>query len=62
MGPADWIPAFRVPALLVTNYITFVVVAKHWARVAGGRTGRRNDQDWGSASISTGVVPPVKVT
>src|SRR5205085_7354050 len=29
MGPAYWIPAFRVPALLVTHYITFVVLVNH---------------------------------
>jgi len=30
MGPAYWIPAFWVPTLLVTHYITFVVLRKHW--------------------------------
>lgn len=30
MGPAYWIPAFWVPGLLVTHYITFVVLLKHW--------------------------------
>ena len=30
MGPAYWIPAFWVPSLLVTHYVTFVVLAKHW--------------------------------
>jgi hypothetical protein len=30
MGPAYWIPAVWVPALLVTHYITFVVLLKHW--------------------------------
>jgi len=32
MGPAYWIPAFRVPALLVTHYFTFVILTKHWPR------------------------------
>jgi hypothetical protein len=31
MGPAYWIPAFWVPGLLVTHYITFLVLWKHWA-------------------------------
>jgi hypothetical protein len=30
MGPAYWIPAFWVPTLLVTHYVTFVVLLKHW--------------------------------
>ena len=30
MGPAYWIPSFWVPALLVTHYITFVLLAKPW--------------------------------
>ena len=30
MGPAYWIPAFWVPGLLVTHYITFVVLLKYW--------------------------------
>lgn len=30
MGAAYWIPAFWVPALLMTHYITFVVLLKHW--------------------------------
>ena len=30
MGPAYWIPAFWVPSLLVTHYIVFVILAKHW--------------------------------
>ena len=30
MGPAYWIPAFWVPLLLVTHYITFIVLWKHW--------------------------------
>jgi hypothetical protein len=32
---------FWVPALLVTHYITFVVLAKHWPRVGDSRTGPR---------------------
>jgi hypothetical protein len=30
MGPAYWIPAFWVPSLLVTHYITFLILTKHW--------------------------------
>ena len=30
MGTAYWIPAFWVPALLVTHAITFVVLLQHW--------------------------------
>src|SRR3989442_13048527 len=30
MGPAYWIPAFWGPALLVTHYITFIVLLKYW--------------------------------
>ena len=30
MGPAYWIPAFWVPSLLVTHYIVFLILAKHW--------------------------------
>jgi len=30
MGPAYWIPGFWVPALLVTHYITFIVLGRHW--------------------------------
>jgi hypothetical protein len=30
MGPAYWIPAFWVPSLLVTHYVTFVVLIRHW--------------------------------
>src|SRR5262249_8077927 len=30
MGPAYWIPAVWVPALLVTHYLTFVLLAKPW--------------------------------
>lgn len=33
MGPAYWIPAFWVPGLLVTHYLTFVVLLKHWPRI-----------------------------
>ena len=28
MGPAYWIPAFWVPGLLVTHYVTFIVLCK----------------------------------
>ena len=34
MGPAYWIPAFWATALLVTHYITFVVLWRHWPRSA----------------------------
>jgi hypothetical protein len=34
MGPAYWIPAFWVPGLLLTHYITFLVLWKYWPRVA----------------------------
>jgi len=30
MGAAYWIPAIWVPALLVTHFITFVVLLRHW--------------------------------
>jgi hypothetical protein len=30
MGAAYWIPAFWVPMLLVTHYITFLVLWKYW--------------------------------
>ncbi|MGH9867662.1 MAG: hypothetical protein ACREAA_05800 [Candidatus Polarisedimenticolia bacterium] len=30
MGAAYWIPAFWVPSLLVTHYVTFLILAKHW--------------------------------
>ena len=30
MGPTYWIPAFWVPSLLVTHYITFIVLTKYW--------------------------------
>ena len=30
MGATYWIPSFWVPALLVTHYITFVVLLKYW--------------------------------
>src|SRR5262249_17986745 len=30
MGAAYWSPAFWVPMLLVTHYITFVVLVRHW--------------------------------
>src|SRR3989475_9144019 len=30
MGPAYWIPAFWGPALLVTHYITFIILTKYW--------------------------------
>jgi len=30
MGPAYWIPAFWVPLLLVTHYVTFVLLRRPW--------------------------------
>jgi hypothetical protein len=30
MGPAYWIPAFWVPLLLVTHYVTFVLLWRRW--------------------------------
>ena len=30
MGPAYWIPSFWVPALIVTHWLTFVILLKHW--------------------------------
>jgi hypothetical protein len=30
MGAAYWIPAFWVPSLLVTHYVTFVVLLRYW--------------------------------
>ena len=41
MGPAYWIPAFWVLALLVTHYIAFAVVRKHWT----GATRERASED-----------------
>jgi hypothetical protein len=34
MGPAYWIPACWVPLLLVTHYVTFVLLWKNWSRAA----------------------------
>ena len=30
MGPAYWIPAVAVPLLLVTHYVTFVLLLRRW--------------------------------
>jgi hypothetical protein len=30
MGPAYWIPAFWVPLLLVTHYLTFILLRRRW--------------------------------
>jgi len=35
MGPSYWIPAFWVPSLLVTHYLTFLVLLRHWRTNAG---------------------------
>jgi hypothetical protein len=32
MGPAYWIPAFWVPLLLVTHYVTFILLNRRWDR------------------------------
>ena len=34
MGAAYWIPAFWVPSLLVTHYVTFVVLIRYWKQAA----------------------------
>jgi len=38
MGAAYWIPTFWVPALLVTHYITFVVLWNDWRRAPQPRS------------------------
>jgi hypothetical protein len=35
MGAAYWIPVFWVPALLVTHWLTFVILLKHWSGERG---------------------------
>src|SRR4030081_2879169 len=30
MGPSYWIPAFWVPLLLVTHYVTFLILRRSW--------------------------------
>jgi len=40
MGAAYWIPSFWVPALLVTHYVTFLVLWHHWDAAAWQRGGR----------------------
>jgi hypothetical protein len=32
MGPAYWIPAVWVPLLLVTHYVTFILLRRRWQR------------------------------
>ena len=39
MGAAYWIPSFWVPALLVTHYMTFLVLRHHWNAAAWRRDG-----------------------
>lgn len=39
MGAAYWIPSFWVPSLLVTHYITFLVLRRHWNAAAWRRDG-----------------------
>lgn len=34
MGAAYWIPAFWVPGLLVTHYVTFLILIKHRALIS----------------------------
>jgi hypothetical protein len=41
MGAAYWIPSFWVPALLVTHYVTFLVLWHHWDAAAWQRDGAR---------------------
>jgi hypothetical protein len=50
MGAAYWIPSFWVPALLVTHYITFVLLAKPWPH-ASGREVVRDSR--GAAALNT---------
>jgi len=38
MGPAYWIPAFWVPLLLVTHYLTFVVLLRRTSQAPSGGT------------------------
>jgi hypothetical protein len=45
MGAAYWIPAFWVPSLLVTHYITYVVLWKHWAGAAHPGTAADRPRD-----------------
>jgi len=35
MGAAYWIPALWVPGLLVTHYLTFIVLLRHWPQESG---------------------------
>ena len=37
MGPAYWIPAFWVPGLIVTHFVTFVVLVKYWPQRSPAR-------------------------
>lgn len=46
MGAAYWIPAFWVPSLLVTHYITFILLCKHWKGATS--YGRAPDEAGGS--------------
>jgi hypothetical protein len=32
MGPAYWIPALWVPMLLVTHYVTFILLVRRWVQ------------------------------
>jgi hypothetical protein len=46
MGPAYWIPAVAVPLLLVTHYVTFILLWRHWEwdrrRLVADDLGKRN--------------------
>lgn len=46
MGAAYWIPAFWVPALLVTHWITFLVLVRHWSPAAHARVPARGAELW----------------
>jgi hypothetical protein len=37
MGAAYWIPSFWVPSLMVTHYITFLMLRHHWNAAAWRR-------------------------
>jgi len=37
MGPAYWIPAFWVPGLLVTHYVTFIILSRQGASLRVAR-------------------------
>jgi hypothetical protein len=61
MGAAYWIPSFWVPALLVTHYLTFLVLCKYPLGKArlGHSTGSHGGSDdaAGPAAAATSFVP-----